>query len=198
MFDHHPSDELLNEYFDNLLRSDQREVVAYHLTDCKECTLRVEALILLYNDLKNLPEIELTRDLTGVVLRSIRPSLAMPRRWGWAVMTQFSLAGLLLLVSLPVILRSEAMQGVNFFDMQFLDAFDEILAAFFNQGFVFLNRFSNLFSEIFQAFQQTDLPFSIVTLGPVVLATGVLWLVGNGLLLRNQLSESKKKRFYRF
>lgn len=185
MTDVHLSDEILNEYLDGRIPPGQQEAIDNHLFACQNCARRYQSLRLLMNDLDALPELELSRDLTESVLRAIRPPVVMPKLWQWAAAIQLPLAGVLLLISLPLLLDLEVMQKLDVFGSPFFVGMQTSFTNFFEEVLVFFAQPFRLVYEMFSNVQQTNLPFSFLTLMPILLAAGVLWVVGNGLLLRN-------------
>ncbi len=182
----HLPDDLLNEYLDGYLSASQTDTVETHLATCAGCAARAQSLRVLFTTLDDLPDLPLNKDFSKSVLRAVRPEVALPRPWKWAVWGQLALTALLIALALPTILQSEWITALHLSP----DFFPEPLT---NASVVF-NEFTQTISQTvaqgmarFQALQSPNLPFSINVLIPILLATGLLWLVGNGLLLKKRI-----------
>jgi hypothetical protein len=124
-------------------------------------------------------------DLSGAVVRAIQPVVEMPPRWQWAVVFQFALSGLILLLTIPVILASEGYQTLAQFLPSDSTGFQSILELILPIE-VFIRELTQSMVLEIQHLQFPNLPVGLVTVIPILLTTGILWLVGNGLLLRKQ------------
>lgn len=175
----HLTDELLNEYLDNELAD--RAQVEEHLSACADCAARLTALQILFTELDSLPEETLSHNIAARFLP--RPSLpaALPR-------------SLRLTVTLQAVIAIVAMVFAAPFVMQFLSpylvavqmpSFTEMVIQAQSQWMIWLDALST--------FQMPTLPqlppleISTIMLAITLAGVSMLWLVGNGLLLRNQI-----------
>lgn len=179
----HLSEETLNAYLDELLAIETSRQVEAHLSTCTVCHEQVVALRQLFFDL-DLPDLPLEKDFSKLVLQKIRPTVVLPR-WQWAVWGQFGLSLLLLVIAWPTFIQSKWFIQVQPFSNMWTEPF-ATTGAFFSQISQMTNAFLLKFLETFQAIQAPELPFSLFTVSLILVATGALWLVGNGLLLKNQ------------
>lgn len=180
----HLNDTLLNEYLDGYLSAAQTAEVETHLATCAECAARAESLQVLFATLDDLPDVPLNKDFSNSVLRALRPEVVLPRPWKWAVWGQLILAALLIILTLPTLTRTEWL-------MQLIQtpAFPNPLpqtGLFLEQFTETVNQTANQFFEALHEVKALSFPLSLGVLPPILLATGLLWLVGNGLLLKKR------------
>lgn len=177
----HLTDEQLNEYLDN--ETVERAVIETHLAACDECAARLSALQTLFAELDALPDVELTRSFNDVSLWEAarftpHPDLAQqPPAWLTLTATlQAVVAVLALAVASPFLVRLlPALPAVSVADL-LLKAETLWLAL--------LDLFASL---RIPAVPQPTLPeLPNLALTAVLIASSLLWLVGNGLLLKRQ------------
>ncbi|GAB4578239.1 MAG: hypothetical protein Fur0022_09730 [Anaerolineales bacterium] len=178
----HLSENLLNEYLDGFLSSSQTTKVEAHLATCAECTARAATLRALFATLDEWPDLPLERDFTKAVLGAVHPGIPLPRRWKWAAGGQLALTIVLIAVSLPTLLKSEWLATLQLSPNPIPEPFSHWIFSLSDwvqtsqeAVFQWIQRFETL---------EVPSPFTLTTLIPILLATGLLWLVGNGLLLR--------------
>jgi hypothetical protein len=175
----HLSEEQLNEYLDN--ESAEQVQIESHLSSCSECAARLASLQALFSELDSLSEQTLSRDLASSVVQRVSRSGVLPKWLTLTLVVQAALALVSLLAATPLIIE---------FINQTLPAFrgpsiPQIWIQLQAQWIQWLNTFS--------AFQMPPLPaittpqFSSVVMLSALACVSVFWLVGNGLLLRNQI-----------
>lgn len=88
----HITDDVLHEYLDGELNSEDRSNIQLHLTSCKECTLRLETWGSLFTEIERLPDLEELINFEPLVLANLSDS--RPRRsWAiWMLIGQATLA----------------------------------------------------------------------------------------------------------
>ena len=169
----HLTDDELNEYLDN--ESMDRAHIESHISSCDECAVRLSMLQNLFAELDSLSEVELTRSLAAPF--TLRPSLpAQLPRW------------LPLTVTLQAVIAVVALVLAAPFVIQLLPAVEMP-----SLGNVFIQLQTQWISllHILSQFQMPTIPtfsfeLSSIYLVSTVAVVSMLWLVGNGLLLRNQ------------
>ena len=77
----HPSEELLNDYVDELLPDHERQELRRHLDGCPKCSVFVEDLQMLVNRAGELADVEPTRDLFPGIRSATRRPEARWMRW---------------------------------------------------------------------------------------------------------------------
>jgi hypothetical protein len=172
----HLAEETLNEYLDDALPSEARAEVEAHLRDCADCATHLTRLTQVFNALASLPDLEPGSDLASSVLQRLMPRPSVPRSIQRVLALQFIIALTALIVALPH-LQNIFTTNVPSFTLpalpDLLTPFDQTISGF----------------QIFLA--QVNLPepgltinLSGLFMAVTVFSVTLLWLVGNGLLLR--------------
>ncbi len=186
----HLDDILLNEYLDEALERSARTDVEAHLANCPECSTRLLELRTLFSDLESLPDLPLERDLTPAVLavarRKSRPQPLASPALGLIFALQAIVAIVLLGLALP--LFTQPLQSITSFQFgeQISLLLANLLATLSVSWSALLTSAQNLVSESTALMQPIQaLPFiSEASLMICLSAVFLLWLLGNGLLLR--------------
>jgi len=182
----HISDVQLNEYLDH--EANDRAQVELHLSICENCSARLTALKDLFSEIESLPELEYSQGFseaslweTARFVSSRNPSTPLPRSLTLAVTLQAALAVIAIIVAAP-------------FVMQFLSPYVAgIPAASFADVFLQLQSQWAAWLAMLSTFQLPRIPeFPRIELSSLfmiftVIGISLLWLIGNGLLLRNQM-----------
>jgi anti-sigma factor RsiW len=193
----HLDDILLNEYLDAALDRSARTDVEAHVAHCPECSARLMELRTLFADLESLPDLTLERDLTPAVLavarRKARPQpLASP-----ALGLVFALQAVVSVLLLGVALLLFAPSFQSFTTFQFGEQVSLVLAnllatlsASWSALLTAAQNLVNASATLVQPIQ--TLPF-ISEAGLMICLSAVflLWLLGNGLLLRPRQSHAR-------
>lgn len=175
----HLSEEQLNEYLDH--ESAEQVQIESHLSSCSECATRLASLQALFAELDSLPEAVLSRNLASSVVQRVSHSGILPKWLTLTLVVQAALALVCMLVATPLVI-----QFIN----QTLPAFT---GPSFPQIWIQLQAQWMHWLNTFSAFQMPTLPaittpqFSSVVMLSALACVSVFWLVGNGLLLRNQI-----------
>ncbi len=181
----HLTDPTLNEYLDNALEARVRAQVETHLRQCDDCRARLESLQSLFAALDALPELELAHDLSAGVLEAVRPPAPAAFTWRLAAGLQTAFALLLIAIALPLVLQSQPAQIIRLSWQQALSQGQQSLLLLAARGTNLLQTLADLLAQ-YRSLPTSlpDLPVSPVAIWPLLIATGLLWLLGNGLLLR--------------
>jgi hypothetical protein len=171
----HLTDEQLNEYLDN--ETNEREQIELHLHSCNECNARFSDLQNLFLELDSLPDLQLTRDLSTRFIYA-GGLIQSPPRWLMpTVFAQAALALIALIISIPFIIALIPQIDFN----SFISPFFEI-QSLWNSWLDSLSTFQ------FPTILQFLIP--VLEMSSLLLALAgifILWIVGNGILLRNQI-----------
>lgn len=170
----HLTDDQLNEYLDH--ESAERAQIDLHLDSCDECAARLSTLQDLFAELESLPELALTRDLATPF--APRPSLPaqLPAWLPLTVILQAAVALVALIIAAPF-----AIQLLPVVELPSLsDAFLQLQS----QWTTWLNMLSQFQMPTFPTI---SFELSNLYLMSALAVVFVFWLVGNGLLLRNQI-----------
>lgn len=177
----HLTDDTLNEYLDNALALSARADVDSHLAVCAACTAALESLRALFVEIESLPEAALQRDLAPAVVARLPVRVAMSRPVRWALAAQALTALALLAALLPFV-------DFSLLKLPTLSPDWFILPA--------LPTLSDLLAQFTVTLPSLSLPINPPALLLVLLlaSAGLLWVVGNGLLLLLPRVASLKRR----
>ena len=171
----HISDVQLNEYLD--YESTERAQIEAHLSACDECAARLTALKTLFAEIESLPELELTHSLAARFTPT--PSL-QPQLPTWLTLTatlQAALALITLIIAAPFV--------TNLLPSIELPSLTDIFLQLQSQWTVWLDLLSTF--QLPTLPQLPALEISSLMLTLTLAGVSILWLIGNGLLLRNQI-----------
>ena len=171
----HLTDEQLNEYLDH--EAADSAGIALHLSTCEDCSARLAALQDLFSEIESLPDVELSRD----VVPGLNLPVELPRSLRLTVTLQAALAAVAILVAAPFLMQflSPYVSGISG------TSFAELLLQLQSQWIVWLDMLSTFQFPAIPEIHVVELSslFMILT----VIGVSLLWLVGNGLLLRDQI-----------
>jgi len=171
----HVTDIQLNEYLDH--ESSERVQIDAHLSICDECTVRLTALQTLFAEIESLPELELTHTLAARFTPT--PSLPVAQLPRWLTLTatlQAVLALIAFIVAAPFITK--------LLPMVQMPSLPDIFLQLQAQWTAWLAALSVFQLPTLPQIPAIELPSLVVAL--TLAGVSMLWLVGNGLLLRNQ------------
>ena len=171
----HLTDEQLNEYLDNEIAD--RAQIELHLSSCDDCGARLTALQLLFVELDSLPEVKLSTDLAA---RFASPPNLTPQLPRWLTLTaslQVAVALIALLLAAPVV--TSLLPQIE--SPSLTEGFIQIQARWIS----WLDLLSTLEAPTIPQLPALDMSSLALTL--TLAGASVLWLVGNGLLLRKQI-----------
>jgi len=171
----HLTEEQLNEYLDEA--TIERAQIEAHLSSCNECATRLSTLQNLFAELDSLPELELTRDLAAPF--TLRPSLPaqLPKFLTLTAVLQAAVALATLIVAVPFV--SALLPQIE------LPSFTKLFFQIQSQWTAWLDQLSTFNLPTFQPINLPTLEMSSLLL--TLAGVSVLWILGNGLLLRNQM-----------
>ena len=188
----HPSENILQEYLDHELAIPDRKILEEHLKICQRCNGKLNSLEKLYSQIKEMPEISLSKDLSSAIIGRIesQPNVnpPFPR---WVVFTQI-LVAVIAITSFPYNFSLD----INFPDLS------RFQISWFSNVQQFFNSIPNGISSLYQSVLEVDFIFSFrlffsssdfLSSGYILLLTisaGLLWVVGNKILLSN-LNQNK-------
>ena len=171
----HLTDDQLNEYLDEA--TTEHVQIEAHLSSCDECAARLSTLQNVFTELDSLPELELTKSLAAPF--TLRPSLPtqLPKILTLTAFLQAAVALAALIIAIPFV--SALLPQIE------PPSFTKIFFQIQSQWTVWLDQLSTL---ALPTFQPINLPtFEMSSLLFTLAGVSVLWILGNGLLLRNQM-----------
>ena len=175
----HLNDEQLNEYLDH--ESQERAQIKSHLASCDECSARMDALQALFTELDSLPEATFSNNLAGAVLRQVSGSAVLPKWLTLTVALQAVLALITALVAAPFVIEFMGEVIPTFHS----PSIPTLLMQLQTQWMRALDVLSTFHMPILPALPTPQ--FSSLMIPFALAGASMLWLLGNGLLLRNQI-----------
>ena len=175
----HLTDVQLNEYLDN--ESQEQAQIETHLSSCDECAARLTALQALFTEIESLPELALSKSLAAPFTRQSNLPAQLPR---WLTLTaslQAALALIAIIIAAPFVLQ---------FISPYLTAaqspsFTDLLVQIESQWIAWLDALSQVQIPTLPEIPVIEVSSFVITL--TLAGIFMLWLVGNGLLLRNKI-----------
>ena len=170
----HLTNDQLNEYLDEATH--ERAQIESHLDSCDECAARLSTLQNLFAELDSLPELELTRNLAAPF--TLRPSLPapLPKFLTLTVSLQAAVALTAIIIAMPFI--------VQLIPVLEISSLSNVFIQLQTQWTTWLDMLSQVQFPTLPTF---TFEISSIYLMSALVGVFMLWLVGNGLLLRNQI-----------
>ena len=171
----HLTEEELNEYLDNEIQD--RVPIELHLSSCAECAARLDALQALFAEIESLPELELTRSIAARFAPSPGMPVTVPRWLTLTAILQATLALVAIILAAPVV----------------MDLFPVIQTPSLTVIFIQIQSQWTAWLGVLSTFRLPSVPeipvfeFSSLILALIFVGVSALWLIGNGLLLRNHI-----------
>ncbi len=171
----HLTDVQLNEYLDNESTPDGRAIIESHLDSCDECAARLSTLQNLFAELDSLPDLELTRNLAAPF--TLRPSLPaqLPKFLTLTATLQAAVALAAIIIAVPFVIQ--LMPAIE------TSSLTTFLFEIQSQWTAWLDTLSQFQMPTMPKLPALEMSSLLFTLAGV----SVLWILGNGLLLRNQM-----------
>ena len=171
----HLTEEEFNEYLDNEIQD--RTPIESHLSSCAECAARLATLKALFAEIESLPELELTLSIAARSAPSLGLPAQLPRWLTLTAILQAALALVTTILATPMV--------INLLPVIQMPSLTDVLVQIQSQWAAWLGILSN-----FQLPSVPEIPvfeFSSLILALILVGVSMLWLIGNGLLLRNQI-----------
>lgn len=176
----HLTDDQLNEYLDN--ETSEHAQIEAHLYSCDECAARLFALQTLFAEIESLPEIALSSNIAD----RFNPTPSLPAklpRWLTLTLTLQTVAALIALVmTAPFI--SNLLPAIE------IPSLPSLLLQLQRQWITWLDLFSSF--QLPTLPQLPALEISSLMLTLMLVGVSLLWVFGNGLLLRKNLSRGRR------
>lgn len=175
----HLTDELLNEYLDNELTD--HALVEQHLSTCADCAARLADLQALFTELDSLPELELSHPIASRLTLPSNLPAALPRSLRLAVTLQTALAVIAIIIAAPFVKELVSPYLVT---LQ-MPSFTEIFFQAQSQWTMWLDIVSTIHFPALPNIPIVEVPSLYIAV--ILAGVCMLWLIGNGLLLRNHI-----------
>lgn len=175
----HLTDEQLNEYLDH--ETSQRDEIEAHLSSCMDCAARLSALQDLFAEIESLPEESLSRDIAARFSPSPSLPAKLPRSLTLTVTLQVALAIVTIIVAAPFL-----MQFISPYVLSLpTPSLGDVILQIQSQWKFWLDMLSQLQLPTVPEIPVVELSSLFVMF--TVIGVSLLWLIGNGLLLKNQV-----------
>ena len=183
----HPDEWSLQEYLYGALADEDRERLELHLTGCSDCSGKYASLKHLYSEMERLADEPLAHDISARVIRSLALKEDRKPHLYRVLMAQLAVAIIVFAAIWPRI----SLELVNRYSLvQLLEPlrkFEDLSA----RGIFFVREFLNwIHIQWIATLSMPAIDWPITGL-PLALAVGgmtLLWLLGNGLLLREPVN----------
>ena len=173
----HLTDEQLNEYLDH--ETKDRAQIELHLSTCEDCSARFAALGDLFSKIESLPELEISPAFASRFAQRPSPVTQLPRSITLAMTLQAVLVMITIAVAAPFVMQSLSPYLSNLPAPSPLDLFLPLQIQW--------TTWLDMLAQIqLPSVQVPSLQISSLMLTLILMGASLLWLIGNGLLLRNQ------------
>jgi hypothetical protein len=180
----HHDEWSLQEYLDDVLADEDRERLELHLAQCDECIAKYASLQYLYSEMERLPDEPLAHDISARVIRSLALKEDRKPRLHRVLTAQLAAVIIVFIAIWPKI----SLELVNRYSLvQLLEPLRK-LAELPAQGILFMREFINWIHSQWIAtlsMPAIDWPITGLPLALAVAGMILLWLLGNGFLLRH-------------
>ncbi len=181
---YHLEEWSLQEYLDDVLVDDSRQRLEMHLAECDDCAAKFASLKSLYSEMARLPDEPLAHDLSARVIRSLTLKEGRKPTLHRVLAAQLIAAIIVLLAIWP---RISLELGNRYSLVQLLEPLRKF-ADLSAQGILLVREFFNgIHAQWMVTFSMPAIEWPITGL-PLALAVGamiLLWLLGNGFMLRD-------------
>ena len=180
----HHDEWSLQEYLDDVLVDEDRERLELHLAQCEDCAAKYASLKYLYSEMERLPDEPLAHDISARVIRSLALKEDRKPYLYLVLMAQLATAIIVFAAIRPRISLELGSSGYSLVRLlEPLQKFADLSA----QGIFLMREFLNWIHSQWIAtlsMPAIDWPITGLSLALVVGGMTFLWLLGNGLMLR--------------
>lgn len=169
----HLTDEQLNEYLDH--ETNDRAEIEAHLSSCADCAARLADFQSLFAEIESLPDLKLSHPVAA------GPSVRLPCSLSLTATVQAALAVVAIIIAAPLVMESVSPFMASLPALSLTDLVLQLQAWWR----LWLDTLSNLQMPSIPEIPVVDASNLVTSFA--VIAVSLLWLVGNGLLLRNQI-----------
>ncbi len=181
---HHHDEWSLQEYLDGVLADEDRERLELHIAQCDDCAAKFASLKYLYTEMERLQDEPLAHDISARVIRSLALKEDRKTTLYLVIMAQLVAAITVVAAIWPRISLALGSSGFSILRLlEPLRTFADLSA----QGILFVRESLVWIHTQWIAtlsMPTIDWPIKGLSLALVVGGMTLLWLLGNGLLLR--------------
>lgn len=186
----HLSNEKLNQYLDGVLSSRAQARVEEHLARCEACTERMSEIAGVFSALDSLPEVPLTTDLAPGIVENLRSRSLLANRPSGRSTWHLGLALAAEVVGAMALLGLARPEAVPWLAPMAMPGFTTAVGSVLEEAAVFLSAALatpdplGLEALLFRV-SVPGVPWaSVSSLMTLLAGSTLVWLLGNGLLLR--------------
>ena len=178
-----------HEYLDNALDQAAQLVFDQHVAECQACRQELAELRQLFTAIGSVPELYLRVDLSSSILDAIDKQAGLSRNWKLATAIQFGLASILIIISWPLLSTYYSLYEFPMINTDYGTALTGLSIQF--NGYII--ALSDSFNTVFESISSSQILLGDigVFVWPMAIAATLLWLIGNGVLLRHNPAEIK-------
>jgi hypothetical protein len=182
----HPQEIVFHEYLDNELSSPERENFETHLSYCQKCAQALFTLKDLFTQIEGLPQIDYSDDFSLSVIDEINHLTAIEPQIKRTTWIQISIISILMTILFSSISGESIQSSLS----NTLNNLGTSIAAIASAITEFTTTFPVQFPDFnILFFPNWDVfPFDFLTIKitfAITIASGLLWFVGNRILLQN-------------
>lgn len=197
----HLSDHTLNEFRDGTLPSRSLAAAQEHLRDCEVCAHRLSEIADVFTALEGLPEEPLGNDLSPRIVEAIRARAASPKRLSPKSTWSLGLALAAECIGAWALLALVWSEAQSWLALAPLPDFTGLFGAALEEAGVFLTAvFASPdplgLGSLAAVINAPSIPWaSVSSLITLLAASTLVWLLGNGLLIRRgPLAANRRER----
>jgi hypothetical protein len=175
----HLTDEQLNEYLDG--ESTDHAQMESHLAVCADCARRLSEMKVLFSEIESLPELAISPEFSARFTSPQNEPAELPRSLTLTMILQAALVVAGIMIAAPFVIRFVSSYAPIHWVPSFVDIFLQMQTVWM----AWLDILSTLSFPNIPEIPVVNVS-SLVTIFTVI-GVSLLWLIGNGLLLRNQV-----------
>lgn len=191
MIDNHIQEIQYHDYLDNALDQAAQLVFEQHVAECQACRQELAELSQLFTAIESVPEFNLRVDLSSSILDAIDKQAGLSLNWKLATAIQFGLASILIIISWPLLSSYYSLYEFPIINTDYGTALTGLSIQINGYIIVLSGSINNLFESMSISSSQILLGDMAVFVWPTAVAATLLWLIGNGVLLRHNPTDIK-------
>ena len=175
----HLTDEQLNEYLDHEVGDPAQ--MELHLSMCADCARRLGEMEALFSEIESLPELAISPEFSARFMPIRSEPAGLPRSLTLTMILQAVLVVAGIRIAAPFVIQLVSSYAPGLSVLWFVDVFLRMQTVWM----AWLDTLSTLSFPALPEIPVVNVS-SLITVFAVI-GVSLLWLIGNGLLLRNQM-----------
>lgn len=190
MSSNHIQEMQYHQYLDNDLDLVERGVFETHIFECQKCRQELAALQHLFSAIESVPETSLQIDLSQNILDAIGKPASLSRRLKLAIAFQLAVASALTVIAWPSLSPSFALLEFPTINTDIYPLIIDMSTQFSKFVTTMSRSFAGLLDDMSISSSQLLLGDASIYILPLAISATLLWLLGNGVLLRITYSKT--------